>query len=173
MPVVDNFPGSTLLQVGQQEKLHEWVGVPKSWKLIYKASRDGFLASDFHSMCDGKGENLGVIKSDNGYLFGWWTPISWKSSNAFAIDASTFIFTLTNPAGVPAKYKNKDASCAVYDGSSCGPKLGNCDIHVWNTPTDSHTTFPTCYEDTTGRGPATFTGSGNFQVSDLEVFVPE
>ena len=62
---VAKFFGSILLQNEHQENLHEWIGTTKGWQLIYKATRDGFGASEFHSACDGKGENLGIIKSQN------------------------------------------------------------------------------------------------------------
>ena len=165
--------------LGEHErKLHEWIPLTKEWKLIYNATRDGFRASDFHRMCDGKGENLGVIKSSNGFLFGWWTPLGWKSPSSweYAADASTFIFTLTNPAGVSATYKNKQPQYALYHYAGYGPAFGHgCDIIVSdnsNSNTNSYTNFPRSYEDTTGRGNATFTGNRNFQLSELEVFVP-
>ena len=125
--VVVNTMGSALLTADQQKQLDEWIGEHKDWRLIYKASRDGFRASDFHRMSDGKGENLGVIKSSNGFLFGWWTPLGWKSAYDWATDASTFIFTLTNPAGIPAKYKNIQPELALNYNTGQGPILGNGD----------------------------------------------
>ena len=119
-----------------------------------------------------------IIKSLNGsYLFGWWTPLSWESSGDWTSDASasTFIFTLTNPAGVPAKYRNIKSQYAIRRLSNYGPLLGNGhDIHVPDKSniTDGYTNFGSGYEDTTGRGDNTFTGNYNFKVSDLEVFVP-
>ena len=158
--------------------LNGWVGANKNWKLIYKATRDGFGANDFHRTCNGKGENLGVIKSANGFLFGWWTPLSWQSTDDWAADASlsTFIFTLTNPAGVAAKYKLKSSSSAyaICRFGPSGPVLGRGnDIYVphQSNVTDGFTHIFS-YEDTTGRGDMTFTGRKNFKVSQLEVFVP-
>ena len=171
-----NFNESILLPREHQQRLTEWIGIMKKWKLVYKASRDGFGAKDFHKACDGKGENLGVIKSANGsYLFGWWTPLSWQSQGDWQSDTSTFIFTLTNPAGVSAKYKNKDSRYAIYNNAAYGPHLGGgSDIYVPDNSNvnDGYTNFPHSYEDTTGRGNATFTGNANFKVSELEVFVP-
>ena len=166
-----------MLQLEQQKKLHEWVAIRKRWQLVYKATRDGFGGTDFHRTCDGKGENLGVIKSSNGFLFGWWTPISWKSTGSiyeYTADASTFIFTLTNPADVPAKYKIKDARYALCHYSTFGPTLGNGhDIYVPNNSNTNAgcTNFPDSYDDTTGRGNNTFTGNRNFTVSEIEVFL--
>ena len=163
-----NFSQTNLLTfLWHQIKLQEWVGIRK-WKLVYRATRDGFATSDFHRQCDGKGENLGVIRSQAGsYLFGWWTPLSWNSQGRYVADASarTFIWTLTNPAGLPAKYNIKPSLTqnAIFGNPSYGPILGyGHDIVVYdksNTNDDSHTNFPHTFEDTTGRGSNTFTGS--------------
>ena len=112
---------------------------------------------------------MGVIRSENGYLFGWWTPLSWQSSNGYGSDASTFLFTLTNPAGVPAKYKVKSAGSALYFSSSIAPNFGAYDLECKGKA--GSTKFPFFYEDTTGRGKETFTGNEHFQVSEMEVFV--
>ena len=51
--------------------------------LIYKATRDGYKASDFHSKCDNKGSTISVIKSEYGKTFGVYTNLSWNSNNAY------------------------------------------------------------------------------------------
>ncbi|CAF4650219.1 unnamed protein product, partial [Didymodactylos carnosus] len=50
------FTGGTLLNEKQhQSKLNEFYGNQnQQWDLIYKSTRDGFAASDFHRECDGK-----------------------------------------------------------------------------------------------------------------------
>ena len=59
------------------------------------------------------------------------------------------------------------------DGSPC---LGSgCDMYIAdksNTNDKSFTHFPFSFEDTTGRGENTFTGSIMFRTSEIEVFVP-
>ena len=113
-----------------------------------------------------------VIRCDEGYLLGWWTPLSWQSpsSSCFGADASTFVFTLTNPAGVPAKYKVKYAEYALYFSASFGPTIGVSDLGCNGKA--GWTYFPQDYEDMTGRGRETFTGNYEFQVSEIEVFLP-
>ena len=172
-----------MLQEEQKQQLLEWVGIAKQWKIILQTDPDlnVYTGKAFHNACDGKGENLGVIRSkQGGYLFGWWTPKSWQSrgkepnDNAFISDTSTFIFTLTNPAGVPAKYMIKKHQYALYDHVNKGPTLGFSDIEVSGDVSSdlSYTDFPNSYEDTTGRGEETFTGHLNFIVDDMEVFIP-
>ena len=46
--------------------------------LVYRASRDGDLAKDFHSLCDFIGPNITVVKTKKGYIFGGFTIKSWK-----------------------------------------------------------------------------------------------
>ena len=47
-----------------------------SFVLLYRASRDGWAASNFHSICDNKGPTVTVMKSGNN-IFGGYTEQSW------------------------------------------------------------------------------------------------
>jgi hypothetical protein len=47
---------------------------------LYVASQNGFHASNFHSLCDGKKKILVIIKA-NGYYFGGYTSSGWSQSN--------------------------------------------------------------------------------------------
>ena len=62
-------------------KLREWFGSDRKWKLLYRASKDGYTASSFHSCCNGKGPTLVVIKSTEGWIFGGYTTQSWSSNS--------------------------------------------------------------------------------------------
>ena len=62
-----SFLDSTLLNEQQKSQLHQWA--PGTWKLIFKASKDGFSANAFHQKCDNKGKTITVV-SANGYIFG-------------------------------------------------------------------------------------------------------
>jgi BTB/POZ domain-containing protein KCTD9 len=63
--------------------------------LIYKATRDGFKAGDFHSRCDSKGPTICVIKSEHGKTFGGYKKLSWKSSGgSITGEGKSFIFQL-------------------------------------------------------------------------------
>ena len=46
--------------------------------LIYRASRDGDLAKDFHLQCDFIGPNITLVKTKKGYIFGAFTIKNWK-----------------------------------------------------------------------------------------------
>ena len=48
------------------------------WRLLFRASRDGFAAAAFHSKCDNKGPTVTIVKSGNN-IFGGFTEVSWSS----------------------------------------------------------------------------------------------
>ena len=75
------FKDSVILSSDQRQTLVNWL--KESWtiindsvKLLYRASRDGWAASNFHSCCDSKGPTVTVIKSGN-YIFGGFTEKKW------------------------------------------------------------------------------------------------
>jgi hypothetical protein len=68
----------------------------KIWKLIYKATENGFAASDFHKYCDAKGGTVTVVKSTNGNIFGGYCPKPWDQTSNYAFDMSSFMFSLVN-----------------------------------------------------------------------------
>jgi len=48
------------------------------WRLLFRASRDGFAAEAFHSKCDKKGPTVTIVKSGS-FIFGGFTEAAWKS----------------------------------------------------------------------------------------------
>jgi len=78
--------------------------------LIYKGSKDGFKASDFHSKCDDKSNTLVIVKSSNGNIFGGNTEQSWLNTDPISVridknDPKAFIFSLINKEHRPLKIK--------------------------------------------------------------------
>ena len=65
-----------------QQSLKGWLptDMEGEWRLLFRASRDGFATQTFHSKCDNKGPTVTVIKS-GANIFGGFTEISWKSEN--------------------------------------------------------------------------------------------
>lgn len=176
-----HFSTSQLLSTQHHSTLNSWCGksTSRSWNLLYRASRDGFRASDFHRTCDNKGETLVIIKSTSGCLFGGYTPLQWnQGTNYYIGDSSnrTFIFSLTNTRGSsPTKFPQKDASHSIYSYASRGPTFGGGhDINIAdssNSNTSSYSNFPHTFDAQNISDPNTYlAGSYNFTVSDIEVF---
>ena len=55
-----------------------WQANSCEWRLLFRASRDGFASSVFHSKCDNKGPTITVVKS-GGNIFGGFTENAWTS----------------------------------------------------------------------------------------------
>jgi hypothetical protein len=150
----------------------------KQFKLLWRGSRDGFGASEFHRRCDGHANILIVILDTAGNIFGGFTPLKWDSSYKHKADDSerSFLFTLKNPhniaprrfALIPAR-KHQTIFCDSEWGPGFGDDMGvydNCDAN-----TRSGTALGTVYTNDTGLdGTTVFTGSFNFQVKEIEVF---
>jgi len=166
--------GTKLLNKEQQEKIQEWVGKAKKFTLLFCATRDGFGVNNFHQKCDNKGPTVTVIQSTTGHIFGGYAADSWDSSTNYKNIVGCFIFTITNPHNIlPTKYNYSNNGNSLYCNAGYGPTFGGHDLYVStnaNTVTNSASSFPHSYFDTTGHGNNTFTGSKNFTVKDYEVF---
>ena len=172
------FIGGTLLTREDQFQLSQLYGNDnQKWNLIYKATRDGFTIDDFHRCCDNQGPTMTVIQSLSEYLFGGYTSISWnfqhdlKSSTA---DRTAYLFTLANPHGIlPTKYAIKSTGMHAIVPNAMGPTFGQYDICIYpnsNLNSQSYIKFPSYYNDSTGKGYLTFTGSTNFTTTDIEIY---
>jgi BTB/POZ domain-containing protein KCTD9 len=66
--------------------------------MLYRASRDGWTAKDFHSKCDGKGPTLSLFSYGKNDIIGGFTMAQWSSPSVpeFKKDKSAFIFELEN-----------------------------------------------------------------------------
>jgi len=64
--------------------------------LLYRGSRDGFKAKNFHDCCDNKGATLTLVKGEDGRVFGGYTDISWtcpKGQTRRGGKGNSFLFT--------------------------------------------------------------------------------
>jgi hypothetical protein len=151
--------------------------VTKTWRLLYRGTRDGFGGANFHSKCDQQSNTVTIILTNAGYIFGGFTPIAWDSSSGYKADntGQSFVFSLKNPRNTEPKiFALSNASQAIYCGSSLGPAYGNRDIEVadhCDQNAKSCTNIGVDYRNDTGiDGKQVLTGEYNFQVKEIEVF---
>jgi hypothetical protein len=151
----------------------------KRFTLLWRGSRDGFGARDFHGRCDGHANTLTFIEDTEGNIFGGFTPVEWESAYKRKADPSlkSFLFTLKNPHNFLArkfalKAEKKDEAISCYP--SWGPHffdIGARDNCNCNAIIGSFTALGSHYANDTGLdGEIVFTGSGYFQVKEIEVF---
>lgn len=157
----------------------------QQWDLLYRGSRDGFRASDFHSKCDTISKTLTIIKAANsGNIFGGYTETEWNQSGQFKYDKNAFLFSLVNMEQRPVKVDiaNGQENNAMGSSSNQGPVFGNGnDINISdnsNLPNANYSNFGKFYnlpDYTYGSEKAQrfLAGFYKFSVEDIEVFKKE
>jgi hypothetical protein len=124
-----NDPFISQILIGQQQpmeliKLCEFSPNDK-WSLLYRGSRDGFGAKDFHAKCDCQSNTLTLVKAKaTSYIFGGFTIASWDCSNESKWDANAFIFSLTNKDNRPCKMVTTKADNSIKCMAEYGPIFG-------------------------------------------------
>ena len=69
-----------------------------SFVLLYRASRDGWVASKFHAICDHRGPTVTVVRSGD-YIFGGYTEESWDKGKLCMCRCSRTLASITTPSG--------------------------------------------------------------------------
>jgi hypothetical protein len=125
------------------------LAVHDTWKLLYRASRDGYAGADFHAKCDDHFNTLTLIKTKDGEVYGGFTNAKWNDQKLndkvkYAIDS--FIFSLINKYNKP--FKNRVHQ--IYCDETHGPCIGDSShgiitgemigrLHVSDAYRESHT----------------------------------
>lgn len=105
------FPGSSILKNDKlhlQTTLNAWYGVAKqNWRLVFRASANGFSASAFHRYCDGVAPVFVIAQSARGEISGGFSDVPWAKTNrkgGYIHSERSFLFTLYNEQEPPTKY---------------------------------------------------------------------
>ncbi len=152
----DSWLGNSLiLNEDERLSLSQMVKVSDG-KLLYRASRDGFTASAFHSRCDRKANTVTIIKTNSNYVFGGYTAAEWGANNNSSIsDSSAFLFSLRrNGTSNNQKLPIIRAEYAIYGGPGYGPTFGGGhDIYIADrsdTQVGSYSNLDHSYQCPTG-----------------------
>ena len=144
--------------------------IKQNWKLLYRATRDGFGAAQFHAKCDNNLKTLVVIKSTNGYIFGGYTQLDW-SGKTFKNDPNAFLFSLVNASNSPRKINRTNYPNSIFCKPTFGPTFGSGhDLYICNNSNTSNGSYsnPNCYSV---PSEVFFAGSYNFLTTEIEVFL--
>ena len=172
----ENLKSENIL-INEEEKkmVFNWIlkrmkseGKKINMTLLYSIPRDSDSYSTFHSLCNGKGKTLTLVRNTKGYRCGAFITQSWSSSNNYINDPNAFLFSLE----FKEYYPIYDGTNAIYDHSSYGPTFGNGhDLYIasgCSQNSSSYCNFPYQYCGTRARGLTG--GSYNFRVNKLEVY---
>ena len=94
--------------------------------LIYRATKDGDAASDFHSKCDKSKNTLVIVKTKKGLRFGGFTSVSWEGKDEDKEDNKAFCFSLDKMK----IYNCKKGKKAIFASPYIGPTFQNCIFQV-------------------------------------------
>ncbi|TNV83974.1 hypothetical protein FGO68_gene9601 [Halteria grandinella] len=64
--------------------------------LLYRASRDGFGAEDFHKTCDKKGATITIVQTTTDHVIGGYTNDPWHSSGGCKQSLSGWLFSFAH-----------------------------------------------------------------------------
>ena len=107
------------LQKSFNKKINEY-------KILYRASKDGFNVENFHAKCDGKGSTLTIILTKTKELLGGFAKYSWNKNNEYKKGREGFIFSINN------NIISKTGKYNIYCKKENGPVFGNFDIFISN-----------------------------------------
>ena len=113
----------------------------RKWKLVFRATTDGFGAKDFHSKCDSYQNSLVVIKSINGNVFGGYTKQSWPGYTIWKTDPNVFLFSFINQDKTKLIMKCRNPTYAIFASSRLGPTFGSNDLTITNNSNTSRGCF--------------------------------
>lgn len=141
-----------------------------SWKLIYKASVDGFSSDAFHSKSDNQSNTLVLIESQNGNIFGGFTDESWDISGNYKYSTGTALFTFNRKTGKIKKYHCKLPKYAIYCDETVGPSFGydTHDLFISSNSNLNANSY-TSLKNTYGLEEH-FDGIKYFQVKEIEIY---
>ncbi len=147
----------------------------KKWQLLYKGSRDGFGAEDFHEKCDGIPNTFTLIQSTRGHIFGGFSSKAWQSNGKFKSDNKAYIFSLVNNENEP--FRRQYHVCerpSINCSSWLGPGFGRdiCIASNSNVNEESFADFGHSYRHigfTYGSEEAKSILAGVFHFKTLEI----
>ena len=154
----------------------------QKWKLLYRGTRDGFKAIQFHAKCDGYSSTLTICQaSESKYIFGGYTEAKWQSVDECKMDANAFIFSLTNKDNKPCKMKTTCPEKSIKCSASYGPTFGSgADIYIANKSNErlnssnlGSTYKHDSYEDRCIEALNFLAGDYSFLLSEIEVYQKE
>ena len=116
------FRDSLIVKEDENQMICDWINQEQNikTKLLYRVSRDGDGPDLFHKYCDNQGPIIIFAKLSNGFRFGGFSGISWKSEGGWVKDDKAFLFSLNNKL----KFMNNNTNTTIYHGSGYGPDFG-------------------------------------------------
>ena len=145
--------------------LDSWFQKDLKYKLLYRASEDGYSAKIFHDKVDNYKNTLIIIKDANNFVFGGFTRKSWDGNKIYKKDKNAIIFNLEKEQ----YFKINNDRCAIF----CDPDnlaiFGEGDLYLGSEGVKSF--FPKTYGNSMENKENAFTlGFKKLIPLEIEVF---
>jgi hypothetical protein len=117
---------STLQALTRQTFLQD-----KPLTCVYRATRDGWSALNFHEAVDGRGCALVVARTRTGALFGGYNPVGWRSTDDYYTSSAAFLWCPTSSSSQNTIQKFPvlpGGNAAIFDYATSGPCFGAQDL---------------------------------------------
>ena len=140
------------------------------FKLLYKGSRDGDGAADFHSRCDEAEKTLTIVEDNYGNRFGGFTTQDWGGEYMQKKDDDAFIFSIDKSK----IYEVIPEQNAIGCYPNFGPVFFGCQIRIYdNFLSKGGTTYKKGLNYRTTEDFELTNGNQNFGVREIEVYEVE
>jgi len=106
---------------------------PLTWTLLYRGSRDGFSADDFHRCCDGKGPTVVIVRPRGvDRVIGGFNSRGWESTGGWSRAPGSFIFSIGNSVvdTFVSRLRDENNIRAIVNHRERGPHFGLRDLHI-------------------------------------------
>ena len=138
-------------------------------KLLYRATRDGDRAFNFHEKCDDIRGTLTLVKTTKGFRFGGYTNERWNSSSmGYKSDKSAFCFSLDFK-----KIYNVKTNNAIWTDENSLPCFGNSMFYIkdscFREDVEINDGLNVNYDNQNSKSEISG-GEGKVRIVDLEVF---
>ena len=125
--VIINYLNNIEFIINRLNKLGKFSNKKLSLNLLYRATRDGEIET-FHQKCDNKNDELVIIKTKKGLVFGGYTEKGFKNTGGYMKDENAFVFSYSNKK-IYNNMKDKDA---IYCNSNYGPCFASQSYFIIN-----------------------------------------
>ena len=139
--------------------------------LIFKASEFNFSSEKFHLICDGLSPSLTIVKDNEGYIFGGYSTLAWKSkncgSNYTEKRKNNFLFSIDKERIYPSKTYTNSVNFDISLGPCFGDDLkivDQCNIK------ESISKLGKCYKISSEGELNSLTSKNSFKIIEYEVF---
>ena len=141
-----------------------------TYRLLYKGSKDGDGANDFHSKCDEAEKTLIIVEDNYGNRFGGFTTQDWGGQYLQKKDDEAFIFSIDKKKVYDVIPNQNAIGCYP----NFGPVFFGCQIRIYdNFLTKGGTTYKKGLNYYTTEDFELTNGNQNFGVRDIEVYEVE